>query len=78
MPSFACSVPNKIGCLFNVVEDPTEHRDLALEMPDKAKELLGKLIAVSRTQFRPDRGSGDQRACEQLKKNGNFFGPWLP
>ena len=78
VPSFACSMPNKIGCLFNVSADPTEHHDLALERPDDAKALLERLRAVSKTQFDPDRGTSQPAACAQVRANGGFFGPWLP
>jgi hypothetical protein len=80
VPSFACSLPNKVGCLFNVKLDPTEHVDLSLDpahAPDLAR-LLERLRTVSKTFFNPNRGGGDPAACAQLKANGNFFGPWLP
>eukprot|EP00937_MAST-01D_sp_MAST-1D-sp2_P006826 g6826.t1 len=82
VPGFACSLPagNKVGCLFNVSADPTEHRDLALEPAhaDDVQRLLARLRAASATRFDPARGSGDPAACAQMEQNGNFFGPWLP
>ena len=79
VPSFACSLPNKAGCLFNVSADPTEHNDLALDPMYSAElaRLLARLREVSKTFFNPSRGNGDQQACAQVKANGNFFGPWL-
>jgi len=34
-------------CLFNVIEDPTEHNDLAPTMPDKVRELLNRYWALA-------------------------------
>eukprot|EP00662_Eupelagonemidae_sp_cell21_P006215 gene6215-26635_t len=33
VPGFACSVPGKRACLFNVTADAGEHHDLALDRP---------------------------------------------
>jgi hypothetical protein len=76
-PSFQCSTPYKIGCLFNVSADPTEHNDLAESQPEVAKRLLDRLRVYSATYFNPDRGDHDPRACKQVQKNKGFYGPWL-
>ena len=80
VPGFACSRPNKVGCLFNVSADPSEHVDLALDPAHAADvaRLLARLREVSRSRFDPLRGPGDPRSCKQVKDNGGFFGPWLP
>ncbi len=77
VPGVQCSTPYKIGCLFNVTADPTEHNDLGLSQWDEAKRLLDRLREWSKTYFNPDRGDADPKACKQLKKNGGFYGPWL-
>lgn len=76
-PTFDCSTPYKIGCLFNVTADPTEHNDLAETQWDHAKQLLDRLREISATYFNPDRGGTDQRACKQMEKMGGWYGPWL-
>lgn len=65
----------KLGCLFNVVEDPGEHNDLALTMPEKAQEILNKMIEAEEKWFNPDRGTPDTRACTVAEKTG-FWGPF--
>jgi len=77
IPSFVCSKKGKIGCLFNITADPTEHNDLVHERPDDANRLLDRLVKVSATMFNPDRGTVQKAACDQVQKNGGFFGPWL-
>lgn len=66
----------KLGCLFNVVEDPGEHMDLALTMPQKAREILDKMLEAEKLWFNPDRGPPDNRACEAAEKTG-FWGPFV-
>jgi arylsulfatase I/J len=69
----------KQGCLFNVVDDPGQHTDLAEAMPEVALALYKRLQEVNATAFQPDRGSFDKNACDvyQTKWRG-FYGPWLP
>jgi hypothetical protein len=68
----------KLGCLFNLSNDPTEHVDLGTTEPALARDLYGRLKAYSKTLYDPDRGVVDaQGACGQMARNGGFFGPWL-
>jgi len=67
----------KIGCLFDILADPSERHDLALEMPQKAAEIYRKMQAAQHEWFDPDRGEPDQRACEVAKRTG-FWQPFLP
>lgn len=67
----------KTGCLFDVLNDPEERHDLALEMPEKAREIYEKMLKVEKRWFDPDRGVPDPRACEVANKTG-FWGPFLP
>ena len=64
-------------CLFDVIDDPGEHHDLALEMPGKAQELADRLHAAERHWFNPDRGDPDPRACRVAAETG-FVQPFLP
>ena len=65
----------KLGCLFHVVDDPGEHDDLALAMPEKAQEILEKMQAAEKKWFNPDRGTPDKRACAVAQETG-FWGPF--
>jgi arylsulfatase I/J len=77
----------KVGCLYDVLADPTEHHDLALEMPEKAKEIFAKMQEAEKHWFNPYRGQCDDDhpeacsngpvACELAKRTG-FFQPYLP
>ena len=78
VPTFDCSTPFKVGCLFNLTADPTEHHDLALERPQDALRLLDLLKNSSRTFFDPNRGDYTPGFCRQMQgPNRGFFGPWL-
>ena len=65
------------GCLFNIFEDPTEHRNLIATNPSKAAEMRALLAKLDKTFFSPIRGAADPKACDQSERNGNFWGPWL-
>lgn len=78
-PTFDCGKPPNGGCLFDLVNDPTEHHDLSSD-PAYAtiKETLWTMIRnQNETTFTPDRGSVDPKACDQVTSNGGFWGPWL-
>lgn len=70
-------IPGKVGCLFNVLDDPEERNDLAEVMPQKAQQLLGKLRAAQQGWFNPDRGEPQQAGCEVAQRTG-FWQPFLP
>jgi len=77
--TLSCTVPelNKVGCLFDVLADPSEQHDLALEMPQKANSILHKMQVAELKWFNPNRGEPDARACEVAKRTG-FWQPFLP
>merc|ERR1712166_597106 len=56
---------DKLGCLFNVVDDPEERQDLALQMPDKVEEIYNKMMEAQKHWFNPDRGERDPKACKK-------------
>jgi arylsulfatase B len=67
------------GCLFNVLEDPSETRDLAAVFPHFVVELRTKITEAQATVYNPDRGGPDNlRFCKQAIDNGGFIGPFLP
>ena len=67
----------KVGCLFDILADPEERRDLALARPDKAREILAKMKRAEKHWFNPDRGQPDPRACTVAREAG-FYQPYLP
>lgn len=69
-----------IGCLFNVSADPGEHFDISTQpgMEAHLEELTAALFHANQTLFNPDRGKDDGLACEQVRKNKGFWGPFLP
>ena len=71
-----CTTKAKPGCLFDVLADPRETRDLALAMPAKAREIRAKMERAEREWFDPDRGDPDPRACALARERG--FGAVLP
>lgn len=71
-----------VGCLFDLGEDPTEHRNLAAEYPDIVAELRRSLSAHNATVFAPYRPNANAKACAvalSLYKDPNHdFGWWGP
>ncbi|KAJ8610168.1 hypothetical protein CTAYLR_008744 [Chrysophaeum taylorii] len=67
----------KYGCLYDVVDDPTEHHDLAALMPEKAYELYTRLRDAQARFFDPDRGPPQEAAC-RLANTSGWWQPWLP
>ena len=66
------------GCLYNIMDDPEERVNLASKMPDKLKEMQGKLEEAMKTYFNPDRGGVSTEACDVfMNKYGGFWGPWI-
>ena len=44
-----CTTATKKACLFNVIEDPTEHHDIAEEMPELVEKLLARMEELQET-----------------------------
>ena len=66
------------GCLFQIFEDPTEHVNLAQQLPQKVAEMAALLVELNKGYFNPVRGQPDVRGCDQSVFNGNYWGPFLP
>eukprot|EP01050_Picozoa_sp_SAG11_P016074 SAG11_NODE_2151_length_3742_cov_1.578644_1_plen_125_part_10 len=69
------------GCLHSVADDPAEYEELSKTEPEKLQELKLKYLAYQRTNFNPDRGSKDPRACAAATmlygtETGCFGGPF--
>ena len=67
------------GCLFDVVEDPSERSNLALD-PAHSNVLITmqqRLEEENRNNFKPNRGTFDQRVCAAAEKVGGYWGPFI-
>ncbi|CAE7326290.1 Arsb [Symbiodinium sp. KB8] len=73
------------GCLFDVVEDPTEHHELSASMPEKVQELMADYLAAKQSFFTNNDtgvmscppGISMPCACWMVQhKYGGFFGPY--
>ena len=66
------------GCLFNVLSDPSEQRDVASANPEKVAALRARIAALQETVYSPNRGSHVKEMClAGLAKHGGFLGPWV-
>jgi arylsulfatase B len=84
-PHLVCGDPDGTGaskgpgCLFNVLEDPTESQDVASTNAAKVRELRTRITELQKTVYNPDRGSNDREMClTGLSRWKGFLGPWLP
>jgi hypothetical protein len=69
--NFKCSLPGKLGCLFNLTADPTEHNDLIHSRPDDAMRLFKRLLQYSKSQFNPSRGK--KRRSSRLRSSEEIW-----
>ena len=68
-------------CLFNLVEDPCETRNLAASQPARVATLLARLAQLSRRPVPYDSclpGCTAALACDARLDYHNFFGPYYP
>lgn len=68
-----CGPPNAPTCLFNVLNDPTEHVNLASSNPSVLASMTARLAELQATVFSPMRGSPDERACYAGNVTWNGF-----
>lgn len=67
------------GCLFNLVDDPTEHEDLESARPDVVARMRARVAELQAAVYDPDRGSDDGAACAAaMDRWGGFWGPFEP
>jgi len=63
------------GCLFNVFDDPAEHKDVAADLPELRQLMLQRLNELNQREFKPDRGQPDRKVCRAaLLKWKGFYG----
>lgn len=69
----------KQGCLFDIQADPSEKVDLGKNalFAEVRDRMMARLKELNQGNYIPDRGDTDPAACEQVKANGGFFGPWV-
>ena len=65
------------GCLYDVFDDPNEHRDLAQDQPQTVAKLSARLDQLNAGRYEPDRGQGDVAACVAAEAYGGFYGPFV-
>lgn len=76
--SMDCGNVTAPKCLYNVLQDPTEHVNLADAHPDILQQLAARIAELQRTVFDPDRGNPDPLACNMTAtKWRGFVGPFL-
>jgi len=86
-PHLVCGDPDASGkdygpgCLFDVVNDPSETTDLASEAAHKADvtRLRKRITELQKGVYNPDRGTHSDELCKVSKNKWNdFVGPFLP
>jgi len=71
-------------CLYDIVNDPTEKKNLADQQPDMVKKLLDRYNVYSKEpRHMQDQGYHnesslpvDKTACQYMKDNGGYWRPW--
>ncbi len=63
------------GCLYDILADPTESKDVAEEHPDVVQTLMTRLQKLNKKVFDPKRGTFlGVDVCKKLQKIG-YYGP---
>jgi arylsulfatase B len=65
------------GCLYNIFTDPTEHHDLADEMPELLANMQARLAELNKDNFTPNRGEPTLKACVAAIKNKMHYAHFL-
>jgi len=66
------------GCIFDIVQDPSEYVDLAATMPAKLAELQGLWQKRNATKWNPETMAVDTEKCDAyVAAHGGFLGPYL-
>jgi len=72
------AVCGNTGCLFNIVDDPTEHNDVSAQYPNIVSQLQARIKYYQGTVFNADRGEVDPTVCNYADTvYKGFFGPWV-
>ena len=72
----------KVGCLFDVVADPSEHYNVAAENPQVVAKMHALLEKELATVYAPDRGCDNNEcaaaACAAAAEAGGVWAPFMP
>merc|ERR1712217_98415 len=73
-----CGNTTKTGCLYNIIEDPGEHQNLATQKPKIFNGMIERIAEINKGFFDPDRGHDDPNACKlAMGRYGGFWGPFV-
>ena len=75
-PASSATAPG--GCLFHIIDDPTESNDQAAALPALMNKLLKRQHEIRAGVFAPHRGLLEPGACLANNASGGFWAPWLP
>lgn len=76
--SQTCGKTPSTGCLYNILEDPGEHINLASQEPERFNKMIDRIAEINKGFFNPNRGKVDPKACElAMTKYGGFWGPFV-
>ena len=74
-----CGAIDAPTCLFNVLDDPTEHNNIAAAHPDIVAKMAARIKELQAGVFSPRRGNPSPKACEATRTLWHgFVGPFLP
>jgi arylsulfatase B len=77
--NYNVSVHCSPACLYDVLSDPNEHKNLAGQQPGVLAALLQRMAEVEKTLFNPNRGVRNATVfCKAAAEYGGFVGPFLP
>lgn len=66
-----------MGCLFNILRDPGEQKELSAEEPVVKARLGAALAEAGRTQIHTPQVPDTDRCCAAATKYGGFLGPFV-
>merc|ERR1712232_865236 len=73
-----CGATVETGCLFDILQDPGEHVNLAAKKPEVFQQMMKRVAELQQTVFSPHRGEVDPAACDMaLGKYKGFWGPFV-
>jgi arylsulfatase I/J len=68
----------KQGCLYDIMDDPSEHVNLAQQKPALFNKMMKRVAEIQKNAYSPDRGEDDGGACKfALNKYDGFWGPFI-
>eukprot|EP01084_Bolivina_argentea_P119808 212399_1 len=65
-------------CLFDIINDPTEHNDLSSQYPDIKQKLINRMHEISNTSFQTDCYGQSKDNASNKAKAAQIDGYWAP